>query len=302
MDMYGISSAALHENELHAQIARQNEIQDVAYQASVKQFGQAKDKRAGKDDTSNDTKVVEGLGNLTKAGTVVKSTVGGVEAVARSGSDARAVAGFSGVAETRGASLTRGVRAFGQGAGEEFAGVDRTAEGVGAAVKGFSGIEDVTAGIIGKVAGVGDATKFVAGKAAGELGAVIDIAKDGSNLIETGNLFKSDDGPGGKAKEESGLDIAGDISTIFAGALDVAAVFSGGLLAPAAAAASLLAAGLSTAGAIEDEKAGDKTVDDSGPGPQQAPVEQKSIASYGFVGSQSHDPVSAISGGARTLF
>ena len=301
MDMYGISDATLHENELHSQMSNLRNTTDLSNQLADLKFKADTAKQDKKDETSNSETVVSDSGTLTKVGTLAKSTAAGVEAVAASNETQRAVSGFSGVAETPGSALSRGAGAFTQGAGAEFEGADATAEGVGSAVKGFSGVEEIAAGVLGKVAGVGDATKFIAGKAAGELGAGIDIVKLGSNLLTTGNVFESDDGPGGAKVEENTLSKIGDVATIAAGAADLLAVFTGGILAPVAAAANLAAAGISGAGAIEQQKTDDKTQQGNKPVDQTIGA-GPAFSAYGFVGQQSHDPIAAIRSGSNGLY
>jgi hypothetical protein len=221
-------------------------------------------------------------------------------------SGARTLGGaLAGGARTTGAGLAGAGRGFISGADEAFGGtalrgITKSVAGGGEGLSGVEGI--IQKGLV--KAGGGEALGFVGAKAFGAAGGIMDAGGEINSLIKTDGKsgFTRVDSATGKRVKESGLDIAGELTTEAGSALDVASAFTGGLLVPFAAAVSLAGAGLSVAGGIEDEKSDDKSVGiksdgstDASKAPKlaAAPISQ-AFTSLGFVGNMSHNPIANI--------
>jgi len=182
----------------------------------------------------------------------------------------------------------------------QAAGTLRSVAGGGEGLAGVEGI--IQKGLV--KAGGGEALGFVGAKAFGAAGGLIDAGGEINSLIKTDGKsgFTRVNSATGQRVKESGLDIAGELTTEAGSALDVASAFTGGLLVPFAAAVSLAGAGLSVVGSIEDEKSDDKSVGlksdgttDASAAPKlaAAPISQ-AYASLGFVGNMSHSSMANI--------
>ena len=182
----------------------------------------------------------------------------------------------------------------------QAAGTLRSVAGGGEGLAGVEGI--IQKGLV--KAGGGEALGFVGAKAFGAAGGIIDAGGEINSLIKTGGKsgFTRVNSATGQRVKESGLDIAGELTTEAGSALDVASAFTGGLLVPFAAAVSLAGAGLSVVGGIEDEKSDDKSVGlksdgttdaSAAPTLAAAPISQ-AYASLGFVGNMTHSPMANI--------
>ena len=193
-----------------------------------------------------------------------------------------------------------GLKGLGAETQLQEAGTLRSVAGGGEGLSGVEGI--IQKGLV--KAGGGEALGFVGAKAFGAAGGIIDAGGEINSLIKTDGKsgFTRVNSATGQRVKESGLDVAGELTTEAGSALDVASAFTGGLLVPFAAAVSLVGAGLSVAGGIEDEKSDDKSVGiksdgttDASKAPKLAaqPVSQ-AFASLGFVGNMSHNPIANI--------
>lgn len=304
MDLYGISSAALHENEFAQQAERAHEINEDNNKKNKIAYSQAKSALQSSDNNSVEKIVVGQLGDYTR-GAHVATGVGALgRAAGRVGRAAFRDSAAAGVATESVPEAIRGIKAgtavggFGPAAAPLFpklAGKGVTAGKVGgAALKGGRGISDLEGaeGILQKglkVGGGGGEFALVGAKGIANLGAVVDGIGLAENWAERGNPLKNADG-----KKMSGADIAADALTIGGGVLDVASVFTGGALVPLAAAVNLAAAGVSAEAGVKDIEAKDALLGDKPKQTAGAPLSQ--YASLGFVGSMSHDPVRAIRG------
>ena len=268
MDLYGISNAALHENELHAQASRSEQLNDENFREGQLKFKVAKQQLGSANQETVEKLVVSNLNDITKAGHVYTGLgqLGKVgEAAMKGGGVPEAIAGF----------------------GDVFA---RTAPEGGKAAAALDGVE----GVVNKAlsaGGAGAEVAFRGAKVAGNIGALVDAGSIADNLLSGRGAFTGSDG-----KKQSDTDIWGDVLTIGGGLMDVAAAFTGGALLPAAAAVNLLATGVSGVGSVEDAEKDDKDTAALKPARAAAGSIGPEFASLGFVGSMSHSPVAAIGG------
>ena len=184
-------------------------------------------------------------------------------------------------------ALSEGTRSL-QAAGE---GTKLFGEGA-TSVKDLSGVEGIIAGQLAEKGG--EVFAKTAAKGFGAVGAVMGVASDIDNFIDTGNIFNEKDAAGNVVKQNLGVDI-GNVATVVGGALDVASAFTGGALAPVAAAVNLFAAVDSTiAGIKQDDE--EKAIDQKDPPPPKPPTQRAPVAfqQYGMLANQSHNPLNHI--------
>ena len=165
----------------------------------------------------------------------------------------------------------------------------------------LSGVEKI-GGKAAEVLNIGKAGQAVAGKSLGAVGGIMTLGDQLDSLYNTGgkSMFDRTDSTG-KEVRESGTDEAGQLLTEAGTVADVMAVASGGFLAPLAAAIGVVGGVVSAVGSYQDDKAADAAagIGKGGKkGPAPKPVGQaisNAYGSLGMMGSQSHNPLSAIS-------
>lgn len=165
---------------------------------------------------------------------------------------------------------------------------------------GMSGTEGIVSRTLIK-GGAGDLAGVAVGKAAGAIGGIIAVGQQADSLFDTGgkSMLDRTNAQGVEVKENN-YDIAGQFVGEAGSIADIAAASTGGLLAPVAAAISVTGAILSAIGAYKDEKSDDMKAgigsDGKITGAPKPPPQSigTAYASLGFVGNQSHDPISAI--------
>ena len=274
MDMYGISDAVLHENELHTQAIQSAKIRQDNFKTATSNFNQLKANLTGQDTRTDETDTAEGLTNLSRGFQVGR-------AVTQYGKGVAAGRPWASAGNSLGAAHDLGMANL-----KDIAEVKALPSVV---TKDLSGVEGVAHKGL-KISGAGEKTAFVGGKALGNIGAGIDVAKGVDNLIQTGNVFKDAD----TGKMESKTDIAGDLLTVGGGLLDLAAAFTGGLLVPLAAAVNLAGAATSTTGSIQDESKAKTDLNRKAPvAPPSGPIAPE-YETLGFVANIAHDPTKSI--------
>jgi len=274
MDMYGISDAVLHENELHTQAVQTAKLRQDNFKTATQNFKGLQANLTGQDTRSDEKDTAEGLTNLSRVFQVGRATT-------EYGKGFAAGRPFTRTGMSLGSSHQLGMANL-----KDVAEVKALPSVV---TKDLTGVEGVAQKGL-KIAGAGESTAFVGGKALGNIGAGIDVAKGVDNLIQTGNVFKDAD----TGKMESKTDIAGDLLTVGGGLLDVAAAFTGGLLVPVAAAVNLAGAATSTTGSIEDESSAKTALARKAPvAPPSGPIAPE-YETLGFVANISHDPTKSI--------
>jgi hypothetical protein len=140
---------------------------------------------------------------------------------------------------------------------------------------------------VAQKAGAGEMATRVAGKVGGNvLGAGLDMFEDIKNVAGGGKFFE---GTG-----KSGLDKAGNVLTLGAGALDAASL-AVPILAPFAALTDLVAGGVSTAGAVMDE-IHKKQTDVANKVSNPTLVHPEQMTQMGLIANQGHNPTMAIRG------
>ena len=303
MDDYGISSAALHENEYSQQAQAAKEMNDQQRVKNKLAYSQAKSALSSNDNTSVEKIAIGQVSDYTRGVHVAQGVALAGRAAGRVGrAVARDAAPVGTVTESVPEAL-EGIRTGGAIGGIGPVEAPTFAKSVGADVVGQEGSAVGRTGqTFGKLEGVegvlqqglrvgkaGEEFAFAGTKGISNIGAVVDGLSLTENLVERGNPLKNSDGT-----KMSGMDIASDALTIGGGILDVASVFTGGALVPLAAAVNLAAAGVSADAGVKDIEARDKGLGDAPKQVDKIPLAQ--YASLGFVGSMSHDPVRSIRG------
>jgi len=212
------------------------------------------------------------------------------------GAEARGLTEGAGIARSAGRGFVAGGKGFLEGASEAGG------EGITFGEK-LSGAEGIAQKLVTS-AGAGEGAGFVAGKVAGAAGGIIAGGEQIDSLIESGgkSAFTRVNAQGQRVAM-SGTDKAAEFLSEAGAGADILAAASGGLFVPVAAALNLAGAVTGAVGAIEDEKTDDKNIGLKADGTTDAtkapklsagPVSE-AFTGLGFIGSQSHNPLSHIS-------
>lgn len=227
---------------------------------------------------------------LSESGAVSAGETGAAEGVAEG------VSQGAGITRSLGRGLIGGAMGFLEGAAKEG--------GEGAAFGSkLEGAEGIAQKVV-TTAGAGEGAGFIAGKAAGAAGGLIAGGEQIDSLIESnGKSAFTRVNAQGQRVAMSGTDRAAEYLSEAGAVSDLIAAGSGGLFVPVAAALNLAGAVTGAIGAIEDEKTDDKNIGLKADGTTDATKAPKLSAApiseaftgLGFIGNQSHDPLSHIS-------
>lgn len=212
------------------------------------------------------------------------------------GAEATGLTEGAGIARATGRATLAGAKGFLEGAAKEG--------GEGAAFGSkLEGAEGIAQKLV-TTAGAGEGAGFVAGKVAGAAGGLIAGGEQIDSLIESGGKSAyTRVNAQGQRVAMSGTDKAAEWLSEAGAVSDIIAASTGGLFVPVAAALNLAGAVTGAIGAIQDEKADDKNIGLKADGTTDATKAPKLSAApiseaftgLGFIGNQSHDPLSHIS-------
>ena len=321
-DLYGIRNSQLESHMNQSSQSQYDSARDTRNVAEVSAFNNGVKARRSKDNENTTIDGVQNLQTMSKVYTVGRAGVMGVQggaagagsaySMARSGIKAAPKGSFDLAESTRVAttapvegsvasSTVAGVKGAVSGTARGISDAGGAGQSVSEIADNLSGVEKI-GGKAAEVLNIGKAGQAVAGKSLGAVGGIMTLGDQLDSLYNTGgkSMFDRTDSTG-KEVRESGTDEAGQLLTEAGTVADVMAVASGGFLAPLAAAIGVVGGVVSAVGSYEDDKAADAAAGigkDGKKGPAPKPVGQaisNAYGSLGMMGSQSHNPLSAIS-------